>query len=38
MKVLGDKVRFWITLNEPEIYATQSYLTGIWRWRSCGAT
>jgi beta-glucosidase len=29
MKVLGDKVRFWITLNEPEIYATQSYLTGI---------
>jgi beta-glucosidase len=30
MKVLGDKVRFWITLNEPEIYATQSYLTGVW--------
>ncbi len=30
MKVMGDKVRFWITLNEPEIFTTQSYLTGVW--------
>ncbi|MEK7599400.1 MAG: glycoside hydrolase family 1 protein [Patescibacteria group bacterium] len=26
----GKDVRFWITLNEPEIYASQSYLTGAW--------
>lgn len=23
-------VKYWITLNEPEVYATQSYLLGIW--------
>ncbi len=27
---LKDDVTFWITLNEPEIYATNSYLNGIW--------
>lgn len=27
---LGHKVTFWITLNEPEIYAGNSYLAGIW--------
>lgn len=26
----SNLVRFWITLNEPEIYATLSYLTGVW--------
>ena len=25
-----DDVRFWITLNEPEIYATNGYLKGVW--------
>ncbi len=25
-----DDVKFWITLNEPEIYAGNSYLKGIW--------
>ncbi len=25
-----QNVRFWITLNEPEIYASNSYLKGIW--------
>lgn len=28
--VLGDEVRFWITLNEAEIYAGNSYLAGVW--------
>lgn len=27
---LGKDVQFWITLNEPEIYANNSYLEGIW--------
>jgi len=26
----GGKVRFWITLNEPEIYSNASYLKGCW--------
>lgn len=25
-----DEVKFWITLNEPEIYAANSYLKGVW--------
>lgn len=25
-----DEIKFWITLNEPEIYSVNSYLTGIW--------
>ena len=25
---LGSEVRFWITLNEPEMYAEEAYLTG----------
>jgi beta-glucosidase len=29
-RALGPDVRFWITVNEPEIYATNSYLRGIW--------
>ncbi|PIU98312.1 glycoside hydrolase family 1 protein [Candidatus Wolfebacteria bacterium CG03_land_8_20_14_0_80_40_12] len=28
--VLGKDVRFWITLNEPEIYTSNSYLAGAW--------
>lgn len=27
---LGNDVKFWITLNEPEIYSGNSYLKGIW--------
>ncbi len=27
---LGDLVDFWITINEPGVYASQSYLKGIW--------
>ncbi len=26
----GDLVDFWITINEPGIYTTQSYLHGVW--------
>ncbi|MBU1159704.1 glycoside hydrolase family 1 protein [Patescibacteria group bacterium] len=27
---LGDHVKFWITLNEPEIYASNCYFKGVW--------
>ncbi len=27
---LKNDVRFWITLNEPEIYALDSYMKGVW--------
>lgn len=27
---LKKEVTFWITLNEPEIYSANSYLTGVW--------
>ncbi len=27
---LGDRVRYWITLNEPNVYALQCYLRGVW--------
>lgn len=27
---LGDKITFWITLNEPEVFTTLSYLKGVW--------
>ncbi len=30
LESFGNKIVFWITLNEPEIYTTNSYLTGIW--------
>lgn len=30
VKKLGDLVTFWVTINEPEIYALNSYLRGIW--------
>lgn len=26
----GDLVDFWITINEPEVYAMKSYLEGVW--------
>lgn len=26
----GDEVTFWVTLNEPQVYASNSYLTGEW--------
>ena len=26
---LGDRVRFWVTINEPELYADDSYLGGV---------
>ena len=27
----GNNVKFWITINEPQIYASNSYLKGIWQ-------
>jgi beta-glucosidase len=30
VKSLGEDVRFWMALNEPEIYTSNSYFTGIW--------
>jgi beta-glucosidase len=30
VKALGREVRFWITLNEPELMASYSYLAGTW--------
>ena len=27
---LGEHVRFWITINEPEIYVLNSYMRGLW--------
>lgn len=27
---LGDKVRFWITINEPMVYVYYSYILGLW--------
>jgi len=30
VKEFHNDVKFWITLNEPEIYAVNSYLKGIW--------
>jgi beta-glucosidase len=30
VSALQNYVRFWITLNEPEIYASNSYLLGVW--------
>ncbi|MFH1956479.1 MAG: family 1 glycosylhydrolase, partial [Patescibacteria group bacterium] len=27
---LGDDIKFWITLNEPEIYASNCYFKGVW--------
>src|ERR1043166_1998169 len=30
VKALGPLVRFWLTLNEPEVYAANSYIAGLW--------
>lgn len=30
VSALGNDVRFWITLNEPEIYPMNGYLRGVW--------
>jgi beta-glucosidase len=34
VKILAEHyskdVKFWLTINEPEVYATASYLTGMW--------
>ncbi|MEK7615415.1 MAG: family 1 glycosylhydrolase, partial [Patescibacteria group bacterium] len=30
VEALGEDVRFWITVNEPIVYAVQSYLIGVW--------
>jgi len=30
VNAFGSDVKFWITLNEPEIYARYSYLSGVW--------
>jgi beta-glucosidase len=29
-RALGNDVRFWLTINEPEIVSSQSYYKGIW--------
>lgn len=29
-EVLGKRVRYWMTINEPEVYIFKSYLTGEW--------
>jgi beta-glucosidase len=30
VKALGRSVKFWVTLNEPEVYAANCYIAGIW--------
>jgi beta-glucosidase len=30
VRALGEDVKFWITLNEPLVYASNAYLLGIW--------
>jgi len=30
VEALCDKVRLWVTINEPMVYAYHSYVTGIW--------
>lgn len=30
LQSLGNEVKFWITLNEPEVYADQAYRVGAW--------
>ncbi|MFC1700991.1 family 1 glycosylhydrolase [Patescibacteria group bacterium] len=30
VKELGKDVKFWITINEPNIYVSNSYLKGVW--------
>jgi beta-glucosidase len=29
-EVLSDKVRFWVTINEPLVYAYHAYILGVW--------
>ncbi|MEW6547498.1 MAG: family 1 glycosylhydrolase [Bacillota bacterium] len=30
VRAVGDRVTWWLTLNEPLVFATMGYLTGIW--------
>ncbi len=30
VKALGREVKFWITLNEPEVVASHAYMKGVW--------
>lgn len=30
VRALGNEITYWITLNEPEIYAKNSYFAGVW--------
>lgn len=30
VETLGNDVQYWITLNEPNVYASHSYLLGLW--------
>ena len=30
VKTFGDEVKFWVTLNEPQVYSSHSFYLGIW--------
>jgi len=30
VEALADKVRFWVTINEPNVYTYHSYILGVW--------
>lgn len=30
VEALGDLVRYWVTINEPNVYASQGYVLGVW--------
>lgn len=30
VNILCDKVRFWVTINEPMVYVSHSYILGVW--------
>jgi len=43
VRTFGDRVRFWLTVNEPTVYVKQGYVTGEWppfrsgKWREAWA-
>ncbi len=30
VKALGDKIKYWVTINEPMVYVYHSYVIGVW--------